>query len=281
LFQIIIERSVIPKIKKMILYWDQVEIIREMHEVIEEFKALGSHKDRIKYEDDITLIQFIYNLMLKIIKGESPPKEFWDQLIELVHNKTEVKDFRTLYNYEIGKQDLVQVYGIIRTKPPSIEEVADALRILRSFLLDELANPVYRVIYERLEEVRKDWIRRHDDSEFAEKIKELLGETVEYKKETEGLSFIDFISKTVTSYFKNEVKDQNLNLENFKKAIREVADRKIIGENEKKNIMTNLLKDLFKEVKNVDRTRLKDFAEEMTEFVINELKRKQKSIEQV
>jgi hydrogenase maturation factor HypE len=43
--------------------------------------------------------------------------------------------------------------------------------------------------------------------------------------------------------------------------------------------MTNLLKNLFKEVKNIDRKKLKKFAEEMTELVINELKKKQKDIE--
>jgi len=48
--------------------------------------------------------------MLKIIKKGSPPKEFWDELIELVHDKTEVKDFRTISDYIIGKQTLEQVY---------------------------------------------------------------------------------------------------------------------------------------------------------------------------
>jgi len=260
------------KAKKMVLYWDQLDIMREMHEVIEEFKALG-HKDRIKYEDDVALIQFIYYIMLKLTKKESPPKEFWDQLVELVHNKTEVEDFHKISNYIIGKQTLEQAFEKIKLRSLSLEEIADEFGVLRSFLLDELANPVYRAIYERLEEVRKNWVNRHNDKELEEELKDLFGKTIEYKKEIEGLAPQEYITKTVTKTITESLKinDQVLDLKNFKAELQAIARKRIIGESERKKIRTELLKDLFREIKNVDRMKLKELAEDMTEFVINEI----------
>jgi len=261
------------KAKKMVLYWDQLDIMREMHEIIEEFKALGSHKDRVKYEDDVTLIQFIYYIMLRLIKKESPPKEFWDQLVELVHNKTEVEDFHKISNYIIGKQTIEQASEKIRSRSLSLEEIADVLGVLRSFLSDELTNPVYRAIYERLEEVRKDWISRHNDKALEEELKDLFGKTIEYKKEIEGLTPQEYITKTVTKTITESLKinDQVLDLKNFKAELQAIAGKRLIGESERKKIRTELLKDLFMEIKNTDRMKLKELAEDMTEFVINEI----------
>ena len=235
----------------MVLYWDQIDIMRKMHEVIEEFKALGPHKDRIKYEDDVVLIQYIYDAMLKIIKKGSPPKEFWDELIELVHDKTEVKDFRTISDYIIGKQTLEQVYEKIKSKSLDSEEIADAFGVLRSFLLDELANPVYRAIYERLEELRKERVSRHNDKELEEELKDLFGKAVEYKKETEGLALQEYIVKTFakTVTVSLMLKGQNLGLNNFKAVLQAIVGKRIIWEGERKRIRTGLLKDLFKEIK--------------------------------
>jgi len=274
LFEALAKDEIIRKVKKMVLYWDQVDIMREMHEVIEEFKALGPHKDRIKYEDDVALIQFIYDVMLRIIKKGSPPRGFWDELIELVHDKTEVKDFRAISNYVIGEQTLDQVYEKIKSKSLNSEEIADALGVLRSFLLDELANPVYRAIYERLEEVRKEWVSRHNDKELEEELKDLFGKAVEYRKETEGLALQEYVAKTVAKTVAASLKleGQNLDLKNFKAVLRAIAGKKIIGEGERKRIRTELLKDLFKEIKNADGIKLNELAEEMTEFAIGKMR---------
>jgi len=274
LFEKLAKEEITQKVKKMVLYWDQVDILKEMHDVIEEFKALGPHKDRVKYEDDVALIQFIYDIMLKIIKKESPPKEFWDELIELVHDKTEVKDFREISDYVIGKQTLDQAFEKIKSKSLNLEEIADYVGVLRSFLLDELANPVYSAIYERLEEVRKEWVERHNDKELEEELKVLFGKTVEYKKETEGLTPQEYIVKTVANTVTASLKleGQNLDLKNFKAVLQEIAGKRIIGESERKKIRTGLMGDLFKEIKGADRMKLKELAEEMTEFAIEKIK---------
>jgi len=62
-----------------------------------------------------------------------------------------------------------------------------------------------------------------------------------------------------------------LDLKNFKVELQAIAGKKIIGENERKKIRTELLKDLFREIKTADRMKLEELAEEMTEFVINKI----------
>jgi hypothetical protein len=51
-----------------------------------------------------------------------------------------------------------------------------------------------------------------------------------------------------------------------------IVGKRIIGDGERKRIRTELLKDLFKEIKNADRTKLNELAEEMTEFAINKIR---------
>jgi len=275
LFLKLAREEIEQKVKKMVLYWDQVDIMREMHEVIEEFKALGSHKDRIIYEDDVELIQFIYDIMLKLIKKESPPKEFWDQLVDLVQNKTEVTNFSSISNYIIGKQTLEQAFEKIKSRSLSLDEVADAFGVLRTFVSDELANPLYRAIYERLEEVRKEWVSRHNDKELEKELKDLFGKAIEYKKETEGLAPQEYITRTVAMTIAENLKinNNNLDLKNFKAELQAIAGKRIIAEKEKSRIRTGLLKDLYMQIKNADRRKLNELAEEMTEFVINEIRK--------
>jgi len=71
-----------------------------------------------------------------------------------------------------------------------------------------------------------------------------------------------------------DINDQVLDLKNFKTELQAIAGKRIIAGNEKKIIRTELLKDLYKELKNTDRRKLNELAEKITEFVINEMRDK-------
>jgi hypothetical protein len=264
----------------MVFYWDRIEILRKMHEIIEEFKALGSHKDRIKYEDDVALIQFIYNLILQKTRNKKLPKEFWDQLLELVHNKTEVADFRILSEEIIGKETLEDTFEKIKQKIVSSIEIADAIGVLRAFLFDEIANPVYRAIYERLEVVREEWIKRHDDQELWNQLIKLIEDAVNYKKEIQGLTQYDYITKTVAKAITSKLNiNVNLELKEFKTEIESISEKKILWKEEKRKLKTKLLGDLLKEIKikgiEIDSSRfpeLDELADEMVEYTINNIR---------
>ncbi len=109
---------------------------------------------------------------------------------------------------------------------------------------------------------------------MEEELKGLFGKAIEYKKEIEGLTAQEYITRTVAKTITESLKinDQILDLKNFKAELQAIAGKRIIGESERKKIRTELLKDLFKEIKNADRMKLKELAEEMTEFVINEIR---------
>ena len=275
-----IKTEIMPKINKMVFYWDRIDILRKMHEIIEEFKALGSHKDRIKYEDDVALIQFIYNLILQKTRNKKLPKEFWDQLLELVHNKTEVADFRILSEEIIGKETLEDTFEKIKQKIVSSIEIADAIGVLRAFLIDEIANPVYRAIYERLEVVREEWIKRHDDQELWNQLIKLIEDAVNYKKEIQGLTQYDYITKTVAKAITSKLNiNVNLELKEFKTEIESISEKKILWKEEKRKLKTKLLGDLLKEIKikgiEIDYSRfpeLDELADEMIEYTINNIR---------
>jgi len=91
----------------------------------------------------------------------------------------------------------------------------------------------------------------------------------------------EYIAKTVAKNVTASLmlEGQNLELKNFKAVFQVIAGKRIIGDGERKRIRTELLKDLFKEIKNADITKLNELAEEMAEFAINKIRAK--SIEQV
>jgi hypothetical protein len=95
----------------------------------------------------------------------------------------------------------------------------------------------------------------------------------------EGRCPREYIAKTVAKNVTASLmlEGQNLELKNFKAVLQVIAGKRIIGDGERKRIRTELLKDLFKEIKNADITN--ELAEEMAEFAINKIRAK--SIEQV
>ncbi|WP_272985279.1 type I restriction endonuclease subunit R, partial [Fervidicoccus fontis] len=183
--------NLIPKIKRMVLYWDMISVMGKIHEVVEEFKALGPHKIRVKYEDDIAILNYIYLLIYKNIRGEVLPKEFWNGLIEIIHNKTIVKDFQPIVKYEINSEMEIDPRTAIKilSVNPNEEKIADAYNILRLFLSKNISNPIYKVIYDRLEQIRKEWVKRNVDIETLKNKLKLEVEDVEnYRKNIEGKS---------------------------------------------------------------------------------------------
>ena len=273
-FETLLEKDVEAKVKKMTLYWDMANIMSRMHEIVEEFKALGPHKIRVYYEDDIAIINYIYLLLLKYVKGESVPKEFWDELIELIHEKTLVNEFQPIVEYKIAPEkviDLKEAMDGLR-RALSEEGVADAYRILRSFLLENISNPIYKVIYERVEKIREEWVKRNID---LDTLKRKFGEEAEkaesYRERTKDKPLNEIIEETVRYKFELKFGKHPLQFSNFNKALSEVLRSKNIGDKEKKKLRTELLKDLlksFKYTKDVEAV-----LEEVIDYALEEIKK--------
>ena len=230
-----IDKVLDPKIKTLVLHWNTPEVqilLNKLKEVISQFKALGSHKEKIHYVNDIEILAFIYGKLLFYIRGRKVPADFWEGLIELVHEKTIVKSFRTIVETKIDNTILKEVISrigeTISVKELIPEEtVADAYRILRSLLEMDLANPVYREIYERIERARESWVKRNIDTPiYAQILSEASKEKIRYDEEIETKPIMERIVETVNllinQHFKTEGKI-TLNLKTLREVVPKVV----------------------------------------------------------
>lgn len=290
-----IKETIDPKTRMIAAFWNTPEtqtLLNRLKETIDQFKALSSHKEKIHYVDDVELLSYIYGKILYYIKGGKAPKEFWEGLIELIHEKTLVDEFRTITKTEINnemlKNTLQRLKEKISTKEIIQEQtVADAYSILRSLLEIDLANPVYKAIHERIEKAREAWTMRNiDTTVFFQILSESTEEKIKYdeKISTKPPSerIIDTVNLLINQQF-GDKKELSFKLEELRKTLPEVIKAtKIVACHENK-VRTALMKDLFKEMKkekiNISQILpdLKNFAEIVTKYIIEELEKARKT----
>ncbi|RLG60473.1 type I restriction endonuclease subunit R, partial [Candidatus Geothermarchaeota archaeon] len=275
----LIHGEVDRKLRTIALFWDNPEVqkvLNMMSEVIQQFKSLGAHKGKMHYYKDIQLITYIYGILLQHIKGLKVPPQFWDGLIELIHEKTLVEDFRQIISTRITNNELRDLLTKLREIKASelIPErtIADAYRMLRSLLLEELPqNPVYSEIRERIEKARRDWIDRNIDTiTFVNIITSLIDYKLRYDKKVSEMTPEDKIIETIKTLIiqRYEIKEEPiLRLENFKKTLLETLSSPRITNTHKRRIRTALMKDLFIELRDLDIevSEIRRLAEEAVE----------------
>lgn len=283
-----------PKTRMIAAFWNTPEtqtLLNRLKETIDQFKALGSHKEKIHYVEEIELLSYIYGKILYYIKGGKAPKEFWEGLIELIHEKTLVDEFRTIIKTEINNEMLKNTLKKLKISAKEIiqeETVADAYSILRSILETDLANPVYKAIHERIEKAREAWTMRNIDTTiFFQILSESTEEKIKYDEEISAKPpeerIIDTLNLLLNQQF-GDKKELSFNLEELRKTILEVTKATKIVAYHENQVRTALMKDLFKEMKkekiNISQIlpELKNFAEIVTkEYIIEEIKKTRKT----
>ncbi len=290
-----IRETVDPKAKIMAALWSTPEmqnLLNMMKETIGQFEALGSHRERIYYVEDIQILVYIYGMVVNYIKGKKVPQEFWEGLIELIHEKTLVEEFRTLMKAEISNEMLKSIlHGASKVISAGeiVQEqtVADAYNILSRLLEMDLANPIYREIKERIEAAREEWINRNMDTPTFLRILTVSNdERLRYEEDIANKPVVERITETV-NLLANEkfagkkepqLKLENLKLENLKKEIPEVMRAAKIVEPHKKKLRTALMKDLFREIREADRNEIEKFVEDAVEtYIIKEIEKARKT----
>ncbi len=275
------------KLRVIALFWDRAEVQRIlslMREVIQQYRALGSHRGKMHYATDIKILAYAYGKLLHYIRGKRAPKEFWEGLIEIIHEKTLVEDFRKVTSARITEEDLRELLSRLEKIRASElipeREVADAYRIIRS-LLDELPqNPIYKEIRDRIERARRDWIARNIGvEEFLNLLMSSINDKLVYDEKVASMATEDRIAETVRTLIARKYgvgKEVKLELPNFRRSLSEACMAAKIVTLHEKRIRTALMRDLFKELKRegFEISELKRFAEEVTrDYVLKELAR--------
>lgn len=291
-----LKETIDPKTIIIAAFWNTPEtqtLLNTLKETIDQFKALGSHKEKIHYIEEIELLSYIYGKILYCIKGGKVPPEFWEGLIELIHEKTLVDEFRTIIKTEINNEMLKTTVQKLQEKISAKEivheqTVADAYRILRSLLETDIANPVYKAIHERIEKAREAWTTRNIDTTlFIKILTESTEEKIKYDETIANKPIIERITETVNLLINQQFADKKeltFKLTELRKTLPEtIKATKIVAYHEN-TIRTALMKDLFKEMKKEkgDITKilpkLKNFAEIVTkEYIIEEIEKSRKT----
>lgn len=273
----VIEREVEPKLKTIAVFHDTPEVqilINRLKEVIDQYRSLGSHRIKIHYMIDIELLNYIYGRILYYIKGNKLPRDFWDGLLKLIHEKSIIDEFKVITSVKITNEMLKDTIkgeiNVINEK-----DIADAYRLLRSLLEEDLANPIYKAIHERVERVREEWINNKiDNITFANTLKELAKEKVDYDEKIANKPIIERVRDTIKMLLKERFGvDIDLNLKELTDTINKVMESRRIMQSHEAEIRTALMKDLFKNIK-VDVSSIKRFAEEVSrDYIMNEIKK--------
>lgn len=274
----IIKEEVEPKLKIIAVLHDTPEVqklINDLKEVIDQYRSLGSHRIKIHYIIDIELLNYIYGMIIYYIECKKLPRDFWDGLLSLIHDKSIIEEFKVITSAKITNEMLKDIIkGEI--KIVNEKDIADAYRLLRSLLEENLANPIYKAIHERVERVRKEWINnKRDNVIFANVLKESAKEKLDYDEKIANKPMIERIKDTIKILVKKRFEiDIDLDLKELIDTINKVMEASRIMQSHEYDVRTALMKDLFKNIKKIDAREIKRFAEEVSrDYIMNEIKR--------
>lgn len=263
-------------------------LVNDMRRVLKLFKALGGHPKKPFYADDVEVLAFVYGSILKKMRRPRTMlgREFWKELVKLIHSKTLVEEFNRIAEAKLDDKTLDNL--LMGTEVPTLElkrAIADYYFYLKSILLKNPHDPIYREIMRRLERLRKEWISRKIDLRtFLARLRALDEERLKYEERVKGKPLEDKIVEAIDAYMRSQVlKGQKISLElrNVKREIRRMLTKKktpIIKTTDKQRLSKALLRDLFRELKDkLDEGELTEFARIsdrlVNEFVVEELER--------
>ncbi|RLG17188.1 type I restriction endonuclease subunit R [Nanoarchaeota archaeon] len=262
-------------------------LVNDIYCVIRLYRSLGSHPKKLFYVEDMQVLAFVYGCIMKKIKRKRVrmDKRFWEELVSFIHSKTLIDEF---HQFAEAKIDVDALENIVTAPYPrrNIQRaVADYFFYLRSSLLSNPRDPIYREILERLEELRRRWLMRKIDLKtFLAQLVDLGRQKEEYDKRIQGKSLVDKICESIRAYItQNVIKDEKLELEliEIRRTIQKIVKSKrvtTIKPSDEMKLRKALTMDLFREIRSIDRHELVKLADKLVdEFIIPEIEEKVKA----
>jgi len=232
-----------------------VRIINEIKTLLKIYSALGAYPKKLAYVEDIEAIAYLYYKLKRITSGRKIKlgNEFWKDLLNYIHNQTVVEEFKEVGKTELSPKSLEKLIedltdeNEIRRK--TINAVADFYFNLRALLSENQHDPVHKQIIERLEKLRFEWITRAINTKtFLARLRAYYEEINKYQEKLSGKSDAEKILEALSHYIEKEtgIKVQlNGTRKVLENALRNGKLKKLTDEL-KKNVRTELLKDLFR-----------------------------------
>jgi type I site-specific restriction-modification system R (restriction) subunit len=183
----------------------------------------------------------------------------------IIHDKTIVEGFEELSRTKISAEKIVER---LSANVVSDEIIGDTYSIAISLLSLELANPVHKEIWKRIETVRRDWVARR--GEFITVLAEAIREKLKYDKSVRSKPVEDRIVETVKLLIRRRF-GKSISVEGFRRKVSEISSN--ILEKHRREIQKELMMDIFKHAKDIPAKDVAEFVREISDYVVEELRR--------
>ena len=159
-----------------------------------------------------------------------------------------------------------------RIKPASLQKMPETFYTLRNQTEYRLNNPLYRKIYIKLEQLKKNWISRNLGSEELMKDLNLVEEQLKEFKKIEK----DTPSDKITHFIEIYLEQKNLSkipLEDVKLKLKDIFDRERLLETDKKDLHLKLARSLLSI--NIPYKERLELERELMDMALEEVKKEQ------
>jgi type I restriction enzyme R subunit len=266
--------------------YNVLDILAKIRRVTSLYRALGSHPDKLKFKDEVAVLVKLYNCVMSRVKGYRVPRSFWDELLNMVHEKSVIPEIRPLGEVTVDPELIEEITESISKLDykglATAYTTADILSSIRGIIESEPANPVYKHIYERLKRLEEQWASRVDP-QLVNEVKNLWNEMRSYLEKRRSMELEDRILFDIKEYLSKVCGRQVLNLTLLESTIAKIIPKYLSGnqlprllEIDKKNIKVAIKKDLFN-LKLAGTQKAEDIANEVVEYIeralLNELRR--------
>jgi len=277
------------KIKMLAMFYTEneefsaklVRLVNEMKGILRLYKALGAYIQKLVYVEDIQALAYIH-YRLKIIitpKGKGLGKEFWDEFRSFIHNRTIVEEFEKIGTARIEPEKIEKLiseftdkFGEDTIRNKVVNELADYFFYLRNTVKENLHDPVYREIAEKLERLKKEWISRVINTKvFLAQLKAIEDNMQQYKSKIEGKAIEDRLKESMSFYIKQKI-DKEVDFSNTLPYLKNIiSTTKRLLPVHMKDLRTNILMDLF--LAGVEENEARKLTEELAEYINEEIDR--------
>jgi type I restriction enzyme R subunit len=200
----VLEERVDPALRLLALAYSEphvYEVVELMRRVTRLYEALGAHPAKVDHRREYKIILYMYERIRSLIRGVKLPEEFWDSILKLVHEKTVISPFQVVREEKVGavdELDLRAVYAKLTRAglQPSHHTVSEAFLSIRSFLELNIANPLYKHIYEHVKRLEREWLERAG-VDSVEKLLEVYRELLSHIEESKAMSLEQRIAHDV------------------------------------------------------------------------------------
>jgi type I restriction enzyme R subunit len=261
-----------------------MDLLAKMRRACNLYRALGALEDKLKFHRYITVITKLHNAIMHHVKGSKLPDNFWKELLKTIHDKTAIPEIGLVSESKIGPDDLEEILKrmeIVRLhEPQMVHVIAEAFLITRGLLKLELANPVYKHIYERLKELEEEWANRRVSKSLVDRTKELINDLLDYMRKRASMNLAERLIYDVKEYLHRiglNVNTYRLEVEStlnniMRKYTSKMISKPVFFDEDRRSVETTLLKDLFKlGLKDIRKASL--IAEELAGYIEREILR--------